>query len=202
MTTIQQAIKAALPHASKDKFVPILRTVALYGRNVIATDRYTVCRAQWDEGHDETHVIDVTDREPFLLSADGAKAVAKMGHIYGLILGEVSGVRTLTVTHDGGTSIFTDEATSIGGEYPPVYRFLEPFENWNWDLKREFDAHPAFCFKPAHLAKLSVTALKRDKRDAELGVRFMVSDAAPGKAIGFSFGDYVLGAMMPVRHTS
>lgn len=185
--TIQQAVKAVLPHASKDKMIPVLCAVQLQGDRVIATDRYTLAESLYEPGDGEVwHALE----DGVVISAADAKTLAA---VKGVITGVDMGSDTVEFTHTEG--VLT--VRIVDGDYPAVQRLMH--SAYGDRAARVAEIVPVLGIGLDHLAKLKPVALKRGKRDNN-GPLVWSAPTGPGKCVLARYSDHTTIMIMPVRN--
>ena len=124
MATLKEAIKAVLPHASKDRNLSLLCAVKITGDEVWATDRHTLARGVYvlPKAGDS----DPTYPDEFLLDAkDAAEVVKYKSEVFSIT--RDTGSKVTFNMQNGSTMMFD----TIEGEYPSIGRLIpdgEPVE--------------------------------------------------------------------------
>lgn len=123
MATIKEAIKAVLPHASKDNTLPILCAVKITGDEVWATDRYTLARGVYvlpKAGDEEAP----TYPDGFVIDAkDAAELVKHKSEVLAIAL------HTAGPTTDHNVKFHMQDGSMvvcrlIEGDYPNIGRLI------------------------------------------------------------------------------
>ncbi|WP_448812148.1 hypothetical protein [Agromyces bauzanensis] len=129
------AFSAVLPHSTKDPITPILGTVLVSGRSIIATDRYTVGRYTFETSE---------ATEDFLVPREAAEWVSKIvtrglrratragstSEGYGIELAVVGGAVNVSIVFGEGDDYAVermqqfDPAPSTADRFPPVARLI------------------------------------------------------------------------------
>ena len=180
MSTLNFAIKAAIPHASKDKNVPVLNTVLIRPGDVIATDRYTMVKS----------LHNLTDHnipdDGVLIRVDDAKRLTKETISQVTVL---DGVVTF-VTYGGSITVAVAD-----GDYPAVERLIPERSD------EPTPPLPPFGLNPSYLERLAYRHVKRDRYEGKAAWRVQVTANRNGGAgsIRFDFADHTTAAIMPAR---
>lgn len=113
--TLEEAIKAVIPHASKDGLLPMLNAVHITHDRVIATDRYTLARIMVTTG--------IPEGEHLTLDADTAKKGVKAISPAGFTPGTAEGLEYLVTFTDGSSK----RTAGRQGDYPNLDCLIEQF---------------------------------------------------------------------------
>lgn len=185
------ALRAVLPHTSKDGRLPVLCAVHVVrdGDELIfeATDRYTVGRStvQLDTGASEDGPVD------FLLPVADAKRV----------LAFVKGEKyVVTIKLDGGrltVSNLDGEVTARGaeGSFPSLGKILDNARKAHDEATGGINR---VDFSGAFLPRFDSKHIARDRYEAKGGVRFLFG-SDPQKAVLVTFSDHFVGAIVTRR---
>lgn len=180
MSTLNFAIKAAIPHASKDTTVPVLNAVLIRPHDVLATDRYTMVKSS----HDLTdHTL---PDGGVLVHTDDAKRLIKETIVQVVVLDNV----VTFVTHNGSITVPVAD-----GNYPLIERLIPERSD------EPTPPLPPFGLIPSYLERLAYRHVKRDRYEGKAAWRVQVTanrNGGPGP-IRFDFADHTTVVIMPAR---
>lgn len=117
--TLEEAIKMVLPHASRDKGLPVLSAVAVRHDSVIATDRYTVAKVEVPTSVPEGEVVII----PLAIARLGV--VALEGN--NATLAAPSAVKKIPGLHDVQWATVPLPGSDEYSTYPNVDRIISDF---------------------------------------------------------------------------
>lgn len=187
MSTLNFAIKAAIPHASKDKTVPVLNTVLIRPSDVLATDRYTMVKSS----HDLTD-HNIPD-DGVLIRTDDAKRLTRETISQVTVL---DGVVTF-VTHGGSITVPVADGiwTNVSAPYPAVERLIPERSD------EPMPSLPPFGLNPSYLERLAYRHVKRDRHEGRSAWRVQVTVNRNGGIgpVRFDFADHTTAVIMPAR---
>lgn len=180
MSTFNLAIKAAIPHASKDKNVPVLNAVLIRPHDVLATDRFTMVKS--DHNLTDHNIPD----DGVLISATDAKRLTRETITQVTVLDEA----VTFVTHGGSITVPIAE-----GDYPAIERLIPERSD------EPSPALPPFGLNPAYLERLAYRHVARDRHEKATPWRVQVTANRNGGTgpVRFDFADHTVAVIMPVR---
>jgi len=190
MATLKEAIKAVLPHASKDRTLSILCAVKITGDEVWATDRHTLARGVYvlPKAGDS----DPTYPDEFLLDAkDAAEVVKHKSEVFSIT--RDTGSKVTFNMQNGSTMMFD----TIEGDYPSIGRLIpdgEPVEIGrvgllSTHLDRFSSKHfPRHAF-PRHAPH----------RRSSVALRFQFYGETKPAKVTISEAPWYMGLIMPLR---
>lgn len=176
--TFAQALKAVLPHASKDKYTEILNSVVIQNGQVLATDRYTIAVSTFTD----LKITGVSENGQAVITREDATSISKLkgiSHVH-------ADAFSVGVEHSAGTH----RAGLVEGPYPPVQRLLNDFK------PGEIIDFNEFGFMPKHLEKFATRFLARDKSEQSLALKFTLGDGA-NKPAKVEFSDHFTALIIP-----
>lgn len=109
--TVIDALRACLPHVTKDATLPVLDGVRLWDGRAYATDRYTLAISEYEYeggGHD------------VFVSAENAKRIISSGS-------DVARVENNQIVLKNGATFLVPEMSSVGN-YPPLDHLVEKWK--------------------------------------------------------------------------
>jgi hypothetical protein len=198
-TSLVGALRAVLPFASSDKFVPILNAVHVTlerhedGRASIlfeATDRFTLGRDRIRLFEDAATLTDEDTLDIVLSVADVKRIITTYKGVGAKFAGW-----TVTLTQEDSRLQLRDldgngmTVLAVEGEYPPLARLVKPHEDSadTWGVG----------FNPDMLARFAHKNLAHDHREKSLPIR--TTFYGDNKPMRVDFSDHFTGLIMPVR---
>lgn len=180
MSTLNFAIKAAIPHASKDKNVPVLNAVLIRPHDVLATDRFTMVKS--DHNLTDHNIPD----GGVLVHTDDAKRLTKETISQVIVLDNAV---TFT-THAGSITV-----PIAGGDFPPVERLIPERSD------EPMPSFPPFGLNPSYLERLAYRHVKRDRHESKMSWRMQITENRNGGTgpVRFDFADHTVAILMPAR---
>lgn len=180
MSTLNLAIKAAIPHASKDKNVPVLNAVLIRPHDVLATDRYTMVKS--DHNLTDHSIPD----DGILISADDAKRLTRETITQVTVLDDA----VTFVTYGGSITV-----PIVKCNFPALERLIP-------DLSDDpSPSLPPFGLNPPYLERLAYRHVARDRSEKTTPWRVQVTANRNGGVgpVRFDFADHTVAVLMPVR---
>lgn len=183
--SFQHALRAVLPHASTDKFTPILNAVQVDTSGTVrASDKYTLGESTFTPHGGEPGTEE--PRPVFTLALADAKALAK-----------VPGTPEITLDDSGRYARFSYPSgpaftfPTVDGSYPSFEHLFQAAEG-------EPVPVDAVLLNLTYLARFDAKHLIRDRK-AEKTEPGRLTFFGPSKPVLFTFGTYFRGLLVPVR---